>query len=351
MKKEVLKQLKVFLLSVLLVLILVGCGNEIGENDSEERSNEKGASVGKEDETYTIKVGLGQPISHSYYKAFEKFKNEVETKSNQRLKVEIYANSQLGGEREMQEAVSLGTLDMCLTGVLVSQEPLLAVLELPYLFENRDQVKKFHKSDAVKKLSQSLEKQNIMLIAFYENGFRQVTNNKKAITTVEDVNGLKLRTPENPAQIETFKQLGAVVTPMSSSELYGALQQGVVDGQENPLQNIDSNKFYEVQKYLAITNHIYNSGYVIMSKNIYDDFPDDLQEIVTNAIQESAEYQMDLVETADKTLIGELQEKGMEISNPDQSEFREKAEPVYELFYEKYGDEAKELVDAIRSFK
>lgn len=298
---------------------------------------------------FTLKVGIAQPKGHSFTQAMERFKAEVESKSGGKIAVEIFADNQLGSEKEMQEAVSLGTLEITITGVLASYEPLLAILELPYLFENRDQIKRFHQSQEVAKLSKSLEANNIKLIAFYENGFRQMTNNKRAINSPADVQGLAMRTPENPAQMETFKQLGAVVTPMASTELYSALQQGVVDGQENPIQNIYNNKFYEVQKYLAITNHIYNSGYVILTNDLFESMPADLQALVLSAISDSAAWQMQLCADADSELLEKIKASGTQVTTPSIPEFMKAVEPVYDVFIGRYGDETKRIIDAVRS--
>lgn len=298
---------------------------------------------------YTLKVGIAQPKGHSYTQAFERFKKEVEEKSGGRVAVDVFSDNQLGSEKEMQEAVSLGNLEMTITGVLVSYEPLLAILELPYLFKDRGQIKKFHQSPEVERLTKNLEKNNIKLVAFFENGFRQMTNNKRPINKPDDVKGLAMRTPENPAQMETFKQLGAVVTPMASTELYSALQQGVVDGQENPIQNIYNNKFYEVQKFLAITNHIYNSGYVVMNRELFDGMPKDLQQIILTAIANAEAWQMQLCSDNDNALLEKIKAAGVTVTTPNISEFMRAVEPVYSVFIGRYGDDAKRLIDAARA--
>lgn len=249
----------------------------------------------------------------------------------------------------MQEAVSFGNLEMTLTGVLVSYEPLLAILELPYLFENREQVVKFQESEAALELVKSIEKNNIKLIAFYENGFRQMTNNTRPILTPEDVKGLAMRTPENPAQMETFKQLGAIVTPMASTELYSALQQGVVDGQENPLQNIVSNKFNEVQKYLSITNHIYNSGYVIINNDFFNALPQDLQAIILEAAKSSQIWQMQYCADSDDGLLEQMKNDSIEVSMPDIAPLQKAVEPVYDVFIKQHGEKAQKLIDAAKA--
>jgi len=299
-------------------------------------------------QTYTIKIGIGHAPGHSFVVASEKFKEWAEKRSNGRIKVEIYPSSQLGGEREMQEMVALGTLEMVVTGVIVIYEPLFALLEAPFLYRDRDHIKKMHQSAVVAELAESLTKKNLRLVAFYENGFRNITNSKRPINSPADVKGLKIRTPENMAQIETFKALGGVVTPMPFSELYSALQQGVVDGQENPLQNIWDAKMYEVQKHLALTGHIYNSAYAIVNNKFWTSLPPDLRKIADDSIREASHFQMSIVEKLDQKLLGDLKAKGMQVTTPNREDFRKATSAAYDAFYAKFGDRARRIIEEIR---
>ncbi len=297
---------------------------------------------------HTLKVGIGHAPTHSFVKASEKFKEMAEARSKGRLKVEIFPSSQLGGEREMQEMVALGTLEMSVSGITVIYEPLYALLEAPFLYRDRDHIKKVMASPIVAELGETLLKKGIRYVGFYENGFRNITNGKRAIQAPADVKGLKIRTPENLAQIETFKALGAVATPMAFSELYNALAQGVVDGQENPLQNIWNGKFYEVQKHLAITGHIYNSAYILMSEKFWSRLPADLRAIVQGAIQEASNLQLEMVANLDKQLVTDMQAKGMQLTTPDTQAFRKATAPAYDAFYAKFGDRARRIIETIR---
>ncbi|MFB3817265.1 MAG: TRAP transporter substrate-binding protein [Candidatus Methylomirabilales bacterium] len=296
----------------------------------------------------TIKVGIGHAPTHSFVKASEKFKEMVEKRSHGQLKVEIYPSSQLGGEREMQEMVALGTLEMSVSGITVIYEPLYALLEAPFLYRDRDHIKKVMASPVVAELGEALLKKGIRYVGFYENGFRNITNSKRPIHAPADVRGLKIRTPENLAQIETFKALGAVATPMAFSELYNALAQGVVDGQENPLQNIWNGKFYEVQKHLAITGHIYNSAYILASEKFWSGLPADLRTIAQESIQAASSLQLEMVANLDKQLLGDMKAKGMQVTTPDPEAFRKATAPAYDVFYAKFGDRAKKIIETIR---
>lgn len=299
-------------------------------------------------QTYTAKIGIGHPPGQSFVVASEKFKEMVEKRSNGRLKVEIFHSSQLGGEREMQEMVALGTLEMSVSGIVVVYEPLFALLEAPFLYRDRDHIKKMQESTVVAELGQALLNKGIRLVGFYENGFRNITNSKRPINSPADVKGLKIRTPENLAQLETFKAVGAVATPMAYSELYNALSQGVVDGQENPLQNIWTGKMYEVQKHLAMTGHIYNSAYILANNKFWTGLPADLRKLAEESLREASHFQMDLVANLDKKLIEDLKAKGMQVTYPDQEAFRKATAPAYDAFYAKFGDRARKIIQTIR---
>jgi tripartite ATP-independent transporter DctP family solute receptor len=300
-------------------------------------------------QTYTIKIGIAHPPDHSFVIASQNFKNLTEKRSNGRLKVEIFPSSQLGGEREMQEMVALGTLEMTVTGVIVTYEPLYALLEAPYLYRDRDHIRKVMESAVVAGLGETLIKKGLRMVGFYENGFRHITNSTRPINSPADVKGLKIRTPENLAQVETFKALGAVATPMAYSELYNAMAQGVVDGQENPLQNIWTGKMFEVQKHLAMTGHIYNSAYIIVSNKFWMALPADLRKIAEESIREASRGQMDAVANLDKKLLEELKAKGMQVTVPHQEAFRKATAPAYDAFYAKFGDRGRKIIGAIRS--
>jgi TRAP-type transport system periplasmic protein len=299
-------------------------------------------------QTYTMKVGIGHPPGQSFVVASERFKEMVEKRSNNRVKVDIFHSSQLGGEREMQEMVALGTLEMSVSGIVVVYEPLFALLEAPFLYRDRDHIKKVMDSPVVAELSQTLLAKGIRMVGFYENGFRNITNSKRPINAPADVRGLKIRTPENLAQIETFKALGAVATPMAYSELYNALAQGVVDGQENPLQNIWTGKMYEVQKHLAMTGHIYNSAYILASNKFWTGLPADLRKIAEDSIKEASYWQLDYIATLDQKLLEDCKGKGMQVTTPDRNAFRTATAPAYDAFYAKFGDRGRKIIEAIR---
>jgi len=299
----------------------------------------------------TIKIGIGHGPTHSFTQAMERFGQILEKKRPGEYKVQIFHSSQLGSERVMQEALTLGSLEMTVTGLLNIYEPKFALLEAPFLFRDRDHILKVQESDVVTKLASTLPPKGLRLVGFVENGFRNITNNVRPINTPADVKGLKIRTPENLAQIETFRALGAQPTPMPFAELYNALRQGVVDGQENPLQNINDGKLYEAQKHLAITGHIYNSAYVVISERFFQKQKPDQQKAILEAVREATLWQFNYIREQDVKLLESLKQQGMQVTMPDQSAFRTATAPAYEAFYTKLGPEAKTIVESIRAIR
>ncbi|MBN1997188.1 TRAP transporter substrate-binding protein [candidate division KSB1 bacterium] len=295
--------------------------------------------------TRIIKAGVTHGPNHSFTLALKKFGEQLSKATGNRFQVQVYYSSQLGGEKEMQEMLTIGTLEMTVTGVLNTYEPMFAIFELPYLYRDRDHVLKVNSGPVMSEISSSLLLRGIRLIGFYENGFRNITNSVRPILSSQDVAGLKIRTPENPAQIETFKALGAIPTPLSYSELYAALLQGVVDGQENPLQNIWESRLYEVQKYIAITHHIYNSAYVLISERFWITISNNDRYEILQCIKKSSQWQLDLMENKDDEFEQKLTELGkIQFTYPDMEEFEKKCKPVYEVIFNRLGPKSREYV-------
>jgi tripartite ATP-independent transporter DctP family solute receptor len=251
----------------------------------------------------------------------------------------------------MQEMLTIGSLDICVSGILNTYEPLFTLFEMPYLYTSREHVVKVNNSSIMKDVAASLEKNGIVLIGFYENGFRNISTSNTPVNRPEDLTGLKIRTPENPAQIQTIKILGGIPTPLSFSELYTALIQGVVDGQENPLQNIWSGRLYESQKFIAKTHHIYNSAYVTASKRMWDKLDEGDRQLIKSCMDESSEWQLNYMRKLDIELEEKMIEKGVTFTYPDQKAFARATEPAYEIMYQMFGDRARRIVEAIRAMK
>jgi len=299
----------------------------------------------------TVKIGIDHGPTHSFTQAMERFGKILEQKRPGEYKVQVYASAQLGNERVMQEALTLGSLEFVVTGLLNIYEPKFALLEAPFLFRDRQHILKMQESDVVQKLAATLPPKGLRLVGFVENGFRNITNNVRPINVPGDVKGLKIRTPENMAQVETFRALGAQPTPMPFAELYNALRMGVVDGQENPLQNINDGKLFEAQKHLALTGHIYNSAYVVVSEQFFAKQKPEQQKAIIEAVKEATLWQFNMMRDRDGELLETLKQKGMQVTTPDQEAFRTATAPAYEAFYAKLGPDARAIVESIRSLK
>lgn len=301
----------------------------------------------REPEIREIRIGLAHPSGHSFSQALRKFAQSLEERSEGRFRVRIYPAAQLGGEREMQEMLALGTLDMSVTGLLNLYEPLFATFELPYLYRDREHVLAVMSRLPDQEIAEALIPHGVRLVGFLENGFRQVTNSRRPINVPEDLKGLIIRTPENPAQYETFKALGATPTPMSFAELYTALAQGVVDGQENPLQNIWSGHLAEVQEHIAMTRHIYNVAYVVASELTWERLSPEDRKLFRSCMDEATRWQLHYMAELDTELESKLKEAGMQFTYPDLAQFEHAAQPAYEALFQKLGSEARELVEDV----
>lgn len=286
---------------------------------------------------YTARLGhTGGDPTNLYYAGAEEFKRLVEERSQGRLLIEVYPASQLGSDRDLQESARLGHIEMGLSSTpVVLLDGIFGVLDLPYLFRDRDHVSRVLDGPIGKGLAARLEKQGLKHLGFWENGFRHITNNIRPIYQPGDLKGIKLRTPESPVRLATFTAFGASPTPMSWGEVFGALQQGVIDGQENPLGHIYSHAIYEVNRYLSISSHIYAPVHLLCNKRFFDSLPGDLQEIVSAAGRDVAAYTRNLGAEFDSKYVDLLKEKGMEVNQVDMDAFIQASRPIWDDFLAK----------------
>lgn len=297
----------------------------------------------------TISIGHSDTTDNLIHKSLENFKAYVEEKSEGEIEIMLYASEQLGNNAKMAEQVEQGYLDamMLPQGQIANYSPKINVLGLPFLFSSYEDVYKVLDSEIGDELVEDLEAHNIVQLAYWENGLRQTTNSKNPINTPEDMAGLKIRTPEDSMTIAIFEALGAAPSPLAFSELYLALQQGTFDGQENPVANIYANKFQDVQKYIAMTNHKYECKNMVFSKSIWDTYPEDVQELLKEAAKiYGDEHRQAIVDSQDQ-MLAELEEAGMEVTTPDTTAFQEATASVYDDFYAA-NDWAEDLVNRIK---
>jgi tripartite ATP-independent transporter DctP family solute receptor len=294
-----------------------------------------------------IRLGhIGYPDS-PYDLGAKKFKELLEARLPGRVEVRVFGSAQLGEDKEMLEGLRLGTLEMHVpSSVLHSVEPMFGLFDLPFLIQDRKQVERIAEGPLGEKLAQSLQDDDLVLLGFWENGFRMITNNVRPVAKPEDLRGIKLRTPKDPERMKMFAAFGASPTSMSFGEVFSALKQGVIDGQENPLSQIVPGRFYEVQRYLSLSRHVYSPAYPVMARSYFEGLEEDLQAAILDAAKEVGRFHRELGEREDER-YRELLEERMEVTEIDVAAFAAAAEPLYREYEEKFGVE---IVETVRSY-
>lgn len=281
------------------------------------------------------------------------FKKEVEARSQGRIEVQLFPNRQLGDEKPMIEGMRLGTVDAgAITNAVIAQiEPAFQLNDLPFLFGSESQAQKVLDGSVGKKLAGKLEKKGVLLIGFFEGGFRSMINNVRPVEKPEDVQGVKYRVMQNPVYIGMFSSLGGNAVPMAWGETFTAVQQGTIDGLEIPLAVIDQNKYFEVTKYLSLTNHTYSAIGLVLSKRTFDRLPADLKKVVMDSGAAAIKAQRVASAKASKEVLASLEAKGMKINQvKDVKPFRAKVQKVYADVRGTLGD-AKLLDEALAAVK
>ena len=300
-----------------------------------------------------IKLGSGVAPDHPENIGGRKIKELVEKKAGDRVEVQLFTDNQLGDQRNMVEQMRLGTLEVTwvTVGFFGSYEPILNVIESGYLFRDSWHSYKVFDGPMGEEIRVLVEKHGVKLLGYWEAGLRHITNSVRPIRTPEDLKGLKIRTPQAKYHLNTLKYMGANPVAMSFGELYTAMQQKVVDGQENPVSNIYKSKFYEVQKYISLTGHLHLTHMVMYSAKLWDTLPPDLQKIVRESVVESQETQRKAVRDDDATLLEQLKAKGMQANEADREAFRKTVLPLRDEAVREFGPKAKEWIDRIEATK
>ncbi len=296
----------------------------------------------------TIKFATQNPKGHPIVMGMEKFAEIVTAKSGGKIKVNLFPGGTLGGDQQNVSALQGGTIEMVVlnAGILASQVKDFEVFDFPFMFANPQEADAVVDGPAGRALLDKLDAKNIRGLAYWELGFRQITNSKRAITKVEDVEGLKLRVIPNAINVDWVKALGANPTPMAFPEVYPALEQKAIDGQENPLTVINANKFYEVQKFVTLTNHQYNPQAVIMSKKLWDSLSADEKKLLGDAAQEAAVFQRKASRDMMGAALDNMKKNGMtvsEFSPAEQAKLREKLKPVIDKHGAAIADTVKQV--------
>jgi len=296
-----------------------------------------------------LKLGhIAEPV-HPYGRGADYFAKLVAEKSGGEIEVKVFPSSQLGGQKDLIEGLIFGTVDMALTGtaVLGQFQPQISLFDMPFLFKDRDHA--YVSLDSVgMDLGKALEGKGIKLLGYMENGIRHMTNNVRPIKTPADMSGLKIRVMNNKIYVETIKALGASPTPMAFGELYSAMQQGTVDGQENPSAHIWTKRFFEVQKYASLTAHAYAPEPVLISMMSWGKMNAKQQAIVQEAANEAVAWQRKVSEDEDKQYWDKIKATGqIEVIEVDRAPFMAATKAIYAQFAPVVGQDNIDKVQAL----
>ncbi len=287
---------------------------------------------------------VGEPGS-LFAASADEFAKRANTKLGAKAKVIVYGSSQLGGDKELLQKLKLGTVDMALPSTVMSSEAdLFGVFEMPYLVKDREHMKRIEKELFWSRLEPEAEKKGLKVIAVWENGYRHITNNKRPINTPDDLKGIKLRVPEGKWRVKMFQAYGANPSPMKFSEVFTALQTGVMDGQENPFTQIYSAKFQEVQKYLSLTGHVYTPAYVTVGAKKWAALPADMRKILEDTARQTQAYVYERAAKDDEDLLVKIKAAGVQVNTPNKDAFIAASKPVYEEFAREVPG-SKEVID------
>lgn len=346
------KWVVLFAILLSVFLIALGCsqetsndGNNAENNNGEGDNNNNNAQVEDDGEVYEMVFAHVVRPSTAKGQAAERFAELIEERSNGRIKMEVFPDSQLGSDREITEQMQSGTVHMNapFTGVLPSFVPQFQVFDLPFLFSTREQAYNAMHGELGEELNKYLQEQGLLSLGYWDGGFKHLTNNVRPIKMPEDMDGLSMRASQSPLIISQFQALNAGGVSIDFAELYTALQSGTVDGQENPLSNIVSRKFYEVQDYMTLSGHGYMAYPLIINLDFFNSLPEDLQQLMREVADEVSEWQWELAAAEEEEYIEYLRnETDIEIHEltPEAVEaFKEVTAEVYEEFKEIEGSD------------
>jgi tripartite ATP-independent transporter DctP family solute receptor len=324
-KKMKLKR-KLSVLAVSLTMaFLAACGQTAAAADD-------GAPI-------VLRVGYGDTVTNPRHLTAELYAAWVYEETNGRVILQLFPSAILGNERAMLEMITLGTLDMTITsqGPAASYEERFYLVGLPFLFDSTAQAGRVLDGEMGQLIGENLPDRGMRLLAFWENGLRQITNSVRPIESPADMVGMSLRTPENMMTLSIMGALGVNASPLAFAELYMALAQGAFDGQENPITNIYANNFWEVQSHIAVVNYKYETCPVIISEAVWQRLPADVQQVLQYGAIKFATVHRDMVRDGEDAMLERLAEHGMTVTHPNPEPFRAAAASVYDYWRDRLG--------------
>lgn len=321
--------------AVISALAVTGCG--------------KNSSIYDEDGKVQLRMAQASAADGAIGISMENLAERVKEKSGGRIEISVFHNGQLGSERDNIEACELGNLDMAVVNqsVLANFIPEIAAFDLPYVIEGAEHADNVFLGEIGQDFLKRLESVELKGLGIWESGFRNLTNSKKDVNSAEDVKGLRIRVMENEIHQKLWKALGADPVPMAWSEAYTAMQQGAIDGQENPVTVIDKNNVVEVNKHMAITEHVYSTVFVLMAPKTWNALTEEDQKIIEEGMNEANLAERELSRLMDTEAITTLESKGMTVTYPDKTELIRETQSVRDT----YGADYKETLDKIEAAK
>ena len=302
-----------------------------------------GVASAQDIKEHTFKFTLNGPEGHPAVAGMKKFAETVAAKSGGKIKVNLFYNGTLGSDQAVVASMKGGTIEMSVmnSGILASEVKELAIFDFPFLFANEKESDAIVDGPVGKRMHALLEAKGLVGLSYWELGYRQMTNSKRPLNKVEDIDGLKLRVIPNPINVAWVKALNANPTPLPFPEVYAALEQKAIDGQENPISVIAANKFWEVQKNIALTNHQYNPQSVIFSKKVWDTLTPAEKKLIDEAADEAAKGQREASRAAVAANLELLKKNGMTVTQfppAEVAKLREKMKPVIAQFSASVGE-------------
>ncbi|MCI1999316.1 MAG: TRAP transporter substrate-binding protein [Clostridia bacterium] len=340
MKKKVLAAV---MAATVLALSLTGCGSTSSTQSKTPGSaagstaasgSAAGSTAASGKAEFAMISGTTTPDAHPYNLGLKKMGELVKQKTNGAVTLDVFGNSQLGSERDLLEGLQLGSVQVtCVsTAPLAGFTDSFLVFDLPFIFETTEQARAVMDSDVGSEILHSVDDQGMVGLAWFENGFRNVTNNKQPINTPDDLKGMKIRTMENQMHMAAFQAMGADPTPMAMGDVFTALQQGTIDGEENPIPIVNTNKFAEVQKYISLTGHLFSPAPVFIAKDYYDSMPEDYQKAVQEAATEAAPYERQQIDEQNVSGLEDLKSDGMQANEPEKAPFKKATASIYDEY-------------------
>lgn len=323
---------RIFSISVALALTL-GCLAGCGGNGSSAGGSGTGGKI-------ELRMAQASAADGAIGQSMEKFAELVKEKSNGNIEITVFHNGQLGTERDNVEACQLGNLDIAVVNnsVMANFIPWFSAFDLPYVIEDTDHADKVFLGEIGDEMLSAMDDIGIHGLSIWESGFRNLTNSVRPVNSLADVSGLRIRVMENPVHQALWMALGADAVPMNWSDAYTGMQQGAIDGEENPTTVIDKNNVAEVNDELAITEHVYSTVAVIMSPSVWNSLGEENQKIITEAMDEVEVSERELSRQMEQEALETLQSEGMNVTYPDKSEFITATQSVRDEYGKDYAD-------------